>query len=275
MSIDQNTPKMSCKEALTLLDQVSESLTYPVWIPSLKGDVLFKEINTKQQKEILQAIVDSPFYKTKFITTFYKIIKDNFMGEEDPDNFTILDKQLILLKTRSICFSPEYTITTDENVNPKVDLNSLYEKSSQSIFDNEIHVLDCGQDIVISVQLPTIKLEFKLEDELHKDLEIMSVNDTNSLRQTLGELFMGEIAKYIISIQIKDSVIDFASFKSFKEKISILEKLPAKAIQSVIEYIDQQKEIIDEIVTVNLKDRVTNKEVKVKIDIDSTFFNTR
>jgi len=131
-----------------------------------------------------------------------------------------------------------------------------------------------GEDLIISIKLPTIGIEYALEEEYRKNTSVIDVNDTDTLRKTLGEIFISEITKYIVSITIKDSTIDFTKLK-FKDRISVLERIPNKAIQQVIEYIDDCKLTIDAVSTVTIKEKGTDKEIKEKIDMDSAFFNIK
>ncbi len=261
------TKNISYTAALDLLTQISNTSKYAVWIPSLDKEVYFRELNIGQQKEILQAIVDSPFYRTRFITTFYKIIKENFAGSEVLDLFTIYDKQLILLKTRIECFGVIYNMEGRQ-----IDLSELYEKAKISL-PNIPKTLECDSDISIDVLLPTIKTEFDLETEFRKNAEVSDVNDTNSLRKTLGELFISEITKYIAKIKIKDSIIDFSKLKSFKNRIDILEKMPNKVIQNVIEFIDEKKQLIDNVTTITVPNTEKEGTTTETINMDSTFFS--
>lgn len=274
--MDPHMQKISnVTDALSALEQVGRLSTYSVKVPSSEAELVFKELNAKQQKELMQSIVDSPFYRTRFILTIYKILKENYMGEIDFNRLTILDKQIIILKTRIDCFSPVFEITTEANVeDKKVDLLALYEAAQVQVTPLSSTVTIDGVPITVESALPTIKTEFTLENELHKTIEITDINNPETLRQTLGNIFVGEISKYITGITINDSFIDFSPLK-FKDRIAVLEKLPNKLTQKVVEYIDICKKQIDSITTVKLKEKDTEKVIEEKIDIDGSFLTIR
>src|SRR5579864_4373336 len=92
-----STTSINFREALNALDKVTKDFTYSVFIPSLGSEVKFKEINTGQQKKLLQTVVDSPFYHSRFITTIYEMFKHNIEKSAQFDDFTIIDKQVVLL----------------------------------------------------------------------------------------------------------------------------------------------------------------------------------
>ena len=50
---DKNDNILNFDDALRALDAISEAFNVSVWIPSKKKEYLFKEIDAKQQKNIL------------------------------------------------------------------------------------------------------------------------------------------------------------------------------------------------------------------------------
>ena len=107
MSEERVQEKMgSIDEVLGLMDRVNEVFAYEVWVPSLKRNVMFREINTNQQKRLIKAIIDSPIYNTEFIFALRKVIKENCSDPEvNVDELTIIDKLIIALKMRSVSVS--------------------------------------------------------------------------------------------------------------------------------------------------------------------------
>ena len=51
----------SLNDVLGAIKNVQDKNVYPVFIPSLQKTVMFKEMNTGQEKMIVKTIVDSPF----------------------------------------------------------------------------------------------------------------------------------------------------------------------------------------------------------------------
>ena len=58
--------KMDVKDILDAINKVNDKNVYAVYVPSLKTDVMFREMNTKQEKMLIKTIVDSPVYNTEF-----------------------------------------------------------------------------------------------------------------------------------------------------------------------------------------------------------------
>lgn len=270
--MDTTTPEVSAtsidyKSALGLLDQLAGENTYTCYIPSLKKEVMFKAVNAGQQKELLKSIVDSPFYRSKFITTTYKILKDNLVATDvNFDDFDILDKQVALLKTRIDCFNSKYDLSETNSI----DLTNVY-RTVKNIETPKPETVKESDKIVVHVKPPTVAVEFKLEKELHANSDVMDVNNPNALRAALGEIFIGEISKYVTGVEINGQLIDLTGL-SFKERINVLEKFPNTLIQHIIKYIDSVKAKVDLVTTVEFKQPASEVTTKETFSIDSSFF---
>lgn len=270
------TSAIDFKDALKLLDKLANEQTFKCFVPSVQKELTFKEVTTGQQKELLKSIVDSPFYKSKFITTTYKILKDNFVDDTIKfDDLTIIDKQLILLKMRIECFDSKYELDTPPaNVDPILDLNEVY-NTAVKITNEPITLKDKidFKDISICVCVPDVNIEYQLEKELHENIEIANINNTAALRTTLGDIFISEIAKYVTLISFGGEEINLRALP-FRLRIQILEKVPVTALRKVIEFIDLTKEKINSITTVKLQTK--DKETKTaSFTIDGAFFTAK
>ena len=99
------------EDVLNIVKKVNDTFAYEVFIPSLNKSILFREINTSQQKRLIKAIIDSPVFNTEFIFTLRQIIKENCVDEKlDIDQLTILDKFIISLIMRSVSVGNSYEV---------------------------------------------------------------------------------------------------------------------------------------------------------------------
>jgi len=201
------------ESVLSLMDRVNEVFSYEVWIPSLNRNVMFREINTSQQKRLIKSIIDSPVYNTEFIFTMKKIIEENCVDTTiDVNELTIIDKLMIAMKMRSVSVGDTLEMqipvgegTDKQTLKRAVSLENLLKELKDNIKvpqskefsgDNGIYTISCG--------VPTILEEYKLEDEMRNESEGSDINTYKDLRKNVGDVFMGEIAKYIHMISIKD-----------------------------------------------------------------------
>ena len=294
MTEESVNKQASLEDVLNMMDRVNETFAYEVWVPSLGRNIMFRELNTSQQKRLVKCIIDSPIYNTEFIFTMWKILKENCADKTiNVDDFTIIDKLFICLAMRSVSvgdlFELEFSPSKDESV-AKVKRGISLQKI---IDDAKIKMVMPGTQIInsglykIECGVPTIKTEYLLERELRENLSLEQSKDLNELRKTVGEAFISEIVKYIKSITItdvdKETKIELDNI-SFMNRIALIEKIPAKTLKKIIDYINVIKKEIEKVIliktTVKIKEtkgeetKEVDKDVEERLTIDGSFFTT-
>jgi len=278
-----NTTK-DLKDILSTIDSINSAFTYDVWIPSLNKNVSFKELNTAQQKRLVKTIVDSPVYNTQFILALRDIITENCVEKIDISKLTLVDKFFIALKIRSVSVGDTIEIEFDKNNRRGFSIERIlsdgitnYKNIEDTIITEGAYSITCG--------VPTIQTEYALEKELRdtntliQDLEIKT---TDELRKTIGDVFIGELVKYIslISIIKDDKRIDI-NFNdiNFRNRMAIIERLPMKIIDKIIEFINTVKTEINKIILFKTTIKIENenkelieKEVEERLTLNGNFF---
>lgn len=258
------------QDVLQLLKALDQTNSFEVYLPSLQKNILFKQLNTEQLKKILKTVIDSPIHNSEFVTTFNSIIKNNILDNSiNFEELNILDKVLILIKTRAESISPEYTFNlSDEEKNQinefKVNITNVYNNFIQTapIYNTEI-IKSSNCELVVA--LPTLQTENKLEKELYKNVKL-DITTPEELRSIIGETFINELTKYIVSIKVNESVIDLNQY-NFKTRIKLVEQLPTTCINGVLKYIENYKLL--------LKPLITHSKNGIEKDLpqDATLFN--
>ncbi|MEY5041580.1 MAG: hypothetical protein RLZZ414_1128 [Bacteroidota bacterium] len=264
------------QDALKILDDVSNTFILDVWIPSKQTILKFKEIDAKQQKEILRSSMKSSVYNTEFIKTFYRILHDNLLNKEDENvlnELSIFDKNFIIIALKSkISKDLELVFDEKENIKKKINLENICKSfNTYTHPDNCIVVLKQNEtEINVTVGLPTIETEFQYEIEVHKkEKSIDDVKNTEDIQNIVTDAFIGETSKYIKNVKINDIDINYESF-SFLQKIKIVEKLPSGLIQMVLENVSEFKKSIDEFLTMVVEEN--GKTYKKVISADNLMF---
>lgn len=264
------------QDALKILDDVSNTFILDVWIPSKQTVLKFKEIDAKQQKEILRSSMKSSVYNTEFIKTFYKILHDNLLNKEDENvlkELSIFDKNFIIIALKSkISKDLELVFDEKENIKKKINLENICKSfNTYTHPDNCIAVLKQNEtEINVTVGLPTIESEFQYEIEVHKkEKSIDDVKNTEDIQNIVTDAFIGETSKYIKNVKINDIDINYESF-SFLQKIKIVEKLPSGLIQMVLENVSEFKKSIDDFLTMVVEEN--GKTYKKVISADNLMF---
>jgi len=264
-----STDSSHLKTVLALLNQLDQSISFNVYIPSLQRNIPFKQLTTEQLKRILKTIIDVPLYNTEFILTINSIIKENCLETDfDTNTLTVLDKQIILFKTRIESVSSSYTFEIeDEKITTSLSDKLTNFLNKQIILDSETY---SNNSYSIVCSLPTLITENKLEKELHQNIAF-TINTPEELRNAIGETFINEITKFITSITINLTPVDLSVY-SFKDRIKIVERLPIALINDVIKYIEKYRNLVKELYSFELQ--LNNGSViEREILQDASFFN--
>lgn len=266
----QEPTATTVQDVLQLLKDLDDTNSFEVYLPSLQKTVPFKQLNTDQLKKILKTIIDSPIHNSEFITTFNTLIKNNILDPSvDVDNLNIFDKTLILIKTRIESISPEYAFNLTEEEALKIKEFKVNIATSYNDFVKTLPTFNeqtiTNKECEIKVALPTLLTENKIEKELYNNVKL-EITTPDELRNTIGETFINELTKYIVSIKINNKELDLNQH-NFKTRIKIVEQLPTTCINGVLKYIENYKKTLTPL-TVFYKDGVEKE-----LPQDATFFN--
>jgi hypothetical protein len=271
----------SLNDILKIVNRAAETFAFEVDVPSLNRKVMFRQITTGQQKRILKAIIDNPAYQTEFIFALRQIMRENCIESIEIDSLTIFDKLVITLKLRSVSISNdldiEFTVPAknskpEQKIVRRINLNDLLEKVLSEIKITPLTVQDDNGIFEVFCDLPTISDEYRLEDEMRKNVSI-EIKNENDLRNTVGDIYAGMLVKYIKQIKIKDGdkyvEIDLKAL-SFKDRLSIMGQLPTKVTKKIVDYINSVTKEFDKIVL--FKEEVDGVTIEQRLKIDSSFF---
>lgn len=265
------------EQVLAAAKKSSVAYASGIWVPSLKREVKFNELNTAQQKKLIKSIIDSPVFNTEFIGTFHDIVKENCVEPDvDINKLTVLDKLMIALGTRISSIGNEMQVEVDTKSGKKVtvtiDLKKVYEiakettKSLESrVFTDEIYYVQCST--------PSIEMEYQIEKELRETSANTNIETSDQLRATIGDAFVSEIAKFISGVTIKgesgEVLINWQGF-SFKDRIKIIESFSTKLLKQILAYVSEVRTELDKIEIINFE--VEGEVFTRRLSIDGSFF---
>lgn len=267
--VDNNI--LDFNSALDVLNQVSETFKTEAWIPSKGIFLTFKEIDAKQQKELLSAAIDNSVYNSSFTKTFFNILKNNLIEEDKSilDELDLADKASIaitlkhqIIKELNVIFDEKEKVTEKVNITSIVDKFKKYKSPSPktiSLKNNQF-------EIKVELKLPLIKSDLVYDEQLKRvKKKADQIKTSEDVQEIVSEAFIGETSKYIQRIWINDTEIETVDLKP-EQKIKVVEKLPSGLIQKVLEQISEWKKELDDILTVK------HQEYTKVIAIDSLLF---
>ena len=201
--------------------------------------------------------MDSSIYSKKFNSALYDIIQNNC--SEDISTFTILDKILICLQLREK-ISNVVKIQNDKN-KYDIDISEVINNLKSSyIHPKETEVVHNNIKLTI---YPSYILEEKLYDDtiLTDNKKTEDIKSTDDIQNIISDAFIGELAKSIKILKIDENIIDLKPL-TFKQRIKLVEKMPASLIQDILNIVSEWKKTIDTFLTVKKE----NEMVLIKID---------
>ena len=254
-------------EFYELLNSITENQTFQLELCTnqLNKNVRCKYLTTSQLTELLKTVIDSPFTQSIFNTTVTKIFKDSLAESVPLNQFTVVDRLLFMLETRIQSLSPVITLTNSDEKSVQVPIQQVKETLVKNIKDH----FNCFQpltvthsDFTLTLDIPDLETDLKLNDEIYKNI-VVDPSDKENLRTLLGDAFVYEITKYFKVLCLKnDKTMDFSNI-SFKERVKIVQMLPASLIQQAVGYIEKQKSLVEESLTFD----------GFYLSVDSTFFS--
>lgn len=276
--------KGNIKELIDIINRTNDTFAYSIFIPSLEREVLFREITTAQQKKLVKSVIDSPVFNTEFIFTLREIIRENCTDASvDVDSLTIYDKLIIAITMRSMSVSNDLQVNLKCEVcgaeqKIQIKLNELLSSIKDKInIKSEDVITDENNNFKIHCKIPNILTEFKLENEFRKNTKL-KIDDEKELRETLGNVFISEIVKFVSKIEVRnndtgDLVEINLEDMNFTNRVKLIEKLNIKLMKKIIDFIFNIKQEFDKIVLVKSKCTCEgNPELSQRFSIDSNFF---
>jgi len=246
-------------DILKQLDTLNESTGVSIYLPSLKKSFKFKNLNLKQQKDLLKSSVDETLTKLSFIVNFYNIIQDNVIDAINVNDLYIFDRIAIALSLRASGLNSSYTLD-DETYN----LNDIIARIPNIAVSAAC--LTTTLDMKgLSVELEVPKLNIDRDISL-ATINKLKNNQDKDIKTLVGELFIHEIIKFVKSVTFKteagDQVTSFNTLK-VEDKISIIEKFPASLTKQVLEFIKSYRDVENQFTAVG----------DSNIEIDGSFFS--
>lgn len=239
------------KSVLGSLKELNNANTVTIKVPSTGKNVSFKLASVSQQKELLRSAFDGVDGVIKRANILNKIITDN--STEDVD-FLITDKNVILIELRKASVGSDITIK-----DVKYDLNdlSVFKKSDIKLKGSVTH-----DGITAKLKVPNLTLDTEINTKLGAELAKVT-DQQEKIKQSIDVVVSYETSKYIDSIKVGDAVIVFDEISSY-ERREIVNNLPLKLSNKILDYIGEIKEVTDIAITF---------DEEVIVEIDASFLS--
>jgi hypothetical protein len=216
------------KSFIDELKQLNENDCFSVFVPSIGKKVKFKAFSVKQHKDLVKSLLDGVEGTVGMYKVFNDIIFENSLEEVE---FTLYDRNKILVDLRKQCVAE--TIKIDDK---EYNLSTLPE----FIFDFESEKVFTYKGITVNASIPALYEDSKITEKSIVEFSKFNTED-KKIGNSLSILLVYELMKFINSIKIDDNIINFSDLGTFDKK-SIIDNLPLKLNNDILEYIAQFKE---------------------------------
>lgn len=258
-------------DILKLIEETKTNSKYTVYSPTAEKELDLYPLNAENQKELVKALVDSPFYSTVFNVKFFEILQEVYRDEFPISDLTILDKPLLAIKIRSENLNDEYTSTFkkdsgEETFTKTISLSSHLE--SLDVVSPKDTTIE-ADEYKVDLTLPKMIHDYQFEKYLTSVLKQL---ENENIKELIGQIYLTNILKYIKTLVIKDKVINFQSIP-IEGRIEIGKTLPAKITRKIIKEIDAHfgPSLSN---TITYKFTKNKKEYTGRILVDNTFFTS-
>jgi hypothetical protein len=244
-------------DLLRQLEELNRTNTIDVFVPSLKKEVKFRNLNLKQQKNLLKTSIDETLTKLSFIINFYSIIQENIDSSVNVSDLYTFDRTAIAIALRAKCLDSNYKY--DDNSYNLIDKVSQIPSLEIKIpLEKKIEY----QNITVELQAPKLGLDKAVSSYSLESLKLLQDKD---FKNVIGELFIHEIIKFIKCVSINGDKPFTADFNNSNvaELIPIVERLPASVTNNILEYVKSYRE------TENQFTRIKD----INVEVDGAFFS--
>lgn len=235
---------MSVTNILSKLKEINDSNLVSVYVPSAGKNINFKPISVKQQKDLIKTGLDGTLSGITISNTINQIILDN---STEKHSFVVTDKYPIIVALRRQSFGSEVVIKQDDK-QIKFDLDKVLIKKL---------IYSSSDDHCIELTGTTLKAHLNLVS-LEEDIKINNIqldksrkNKDEEISETVGSLFVYEIVKFISKIEIDEENIVDMSKLPIKDRLTIVENIPATLNNQILDYIQNFRKEETEYITID------------------------
>lgn len=225
---------------------------YEIFVPSLNSRVKFTGLTAKQQKEVLQTVLDKDLTGVSFSILISDIIINNLIDKNT--NLSSADKNYIITCLRVLSLSSKYRDLDDQ----EIDLTPLLTNNISLPKELTSTTLDEG-DLQVNIEIPSLIKDKSVNIETRKRIIASSGVTTEITKDALGELYINEIIKFIKTLKTPKTQVNFDDM-TFNQKFQIVEKLPLAITSKIISFINSIKDFDKKLFIIN------NKEYNIAID---------
>lgn len=211
---------------------------FKVFLPSIKKEVTAKQINLKQQKDIISTAVNGVLGALQFSKAVNELIIENV----DSDNMFTFDRIPALLALRVESLGDKIKLENGDIVSLKDSLERAKDIPSFNLV-KEVKI----DSIKVKLRIPPLQEENIILKRCIQEIDKLK---SENLSEAMGLIYIFELIKTIKSVEVEEEVVDFNELKVV-DRVKIVEQLPLELYDDITSFLSPIVKFEENILTVN------------------------
>lgn len=224
------------KQFIQQLETINDGEVVEVAVPSMKRKGKFRALTVKQHKDIIKTVMEGFDGSIKTPVTFNNILKENSI-EKNAD-LKLYDRNHILVELRKATIGE--TVKIGDNT---YNLNDL----PKFIFDFDVTSQITYKNIAVDLEIPNLEKDTQITEKSMLEFSKLSTEE-KKVKDSINILLTFEIIKFVKQVKIGELVLAFDKL-TLHEKKSIVDALPLKLNNNIVDYISKYKEYEQSLLT--------------------------
>lgn len=217
------------KQFIQQLETITDGEVVDIFIPSLKRKGKFRALTVKQHKDIIKTVMEGFDGSIKTPITFNNILKENSLDKSL--ELKLYDRNHILVELRKATIGE--TVKIGDNTYNLKDLPKFN-------FEFDGDPMINYKNIAVELEVPGLEKDTQITEKSMFEFGKIS-SEEKKVKDSVNILLTFEIIKFVKQVKIGEMVLSFDKL-SLHEKKSIVDALPLKLNNSIIDYISKYKE---------------------------------
>lgn len=224
------------KQFIQQLETINDGEVVEITIPSLKKRGRFRALTVKQHKDIIKTVMEGFDGSIKTPATFNTILKENCIDKNI--DLKLYDRNHILVELRKSTIGETVKIGDNTyNLNDLPKFNFEYDVTSQLDYKN----------IAVELEIPNLEKDTHITEKSMLEFSKLSTEE-KKVKDSINILLTFEIIKFVKQVKIGELILNFDKL-TLHEKKSIVDALPLKLNNTIIDYISKYKEYEQSLLT--------------------------
>lgn len=261
-----SSTKNNFTDIISAIEQVNKDNLIDVYVPSIGTFAKFTPLTVQHQKKIIGSALESASFNLVYSSlTSSEIIKA--CCQDSTLNLLAIDRDPIMIGLRTKTLGYDVNVQDPDGDDVSINIREHVEsfdsiKPYPALFEEKT-IVDSG--ITVKISPPSMKRDDTVNRVVIPEQE--QAKNKEDIKEMISSAVTYEYIKYIRSIQVGDTVLDFIPNVS-KKLIAVVESLPMSLSRKIVDQINKVKAFERKFTQISEEDRV------LSIVTDARFYHS-